>query len=320
MAGGLAALLDDVAVIAKMTAVAGKKAVAVVVDDTAVTPQYVEGITPARELPIIWRITRGSLVNKAILIVLLMTLDTLLPWVLTPLLMLGGLYLVYEGAEKVWEIAAGHQKHEEMTPVVQAGPNHEKVMVKGAVTTDFILSAEILVISLNTINDSLESDLGLWLKLVTMVVVALAITALVYGVVALIVKMDDIGLHLSKRKGTEKLGNMLVNGMPTLLNVLSFVGMLAMLWVGGHILVSGANTLGWSGPYRLAHVLADPAHHVPVVGGFLAWLVDTVYSALVGLLVGGVIVAVLHFLPFHRKDPHDPAAVEEALSTTQPKG
>ncbi|MGA4668380.1 DUF808 domain-containing protein [Propionibacteriaceae bacterium Y1923] len=310
MAGGLAALLDDVAVIAKMTAVAGKKSVAVVVDDAAVTPQYVDGFSPKRELPIIWRITKGSLVNKAILVALLMLLDTLLPWVLTPLLMLGGLYLVYEGAEKVYELISGHGKHEDKTAVVDAGPEHEKVMVKSAITTDFILSAEILVISLNTINDSIDGELGIGLKLVTLLVVAIAITALVYGVVALIVKMDDIGLHMTKKPNTERFGRLLVNGMPTLLNVLSFVGMLAMLWVGGHILVSGLNTLGWSGPYDLAHLLADPAHHVPGIGGFLAWLVDTVYSALVGLLVGGLIVLVLHFLPFKRKDPHDPQLAE----------
>ena len=313
MAGGLAALLDDVAVIAKMTAVAGKKAVAVVVDDAAVTPQYVDGFSPARELPIIWRIAKGSLVNKAILIVLLMLLDTFLPVVLTPLPMLGGLYLVYEGAEKVYELVSGHGAHTDGEPVVEVGPNHEKLMVKGAITTDFILSAEILVISLNTLNDSSGSDLGIWPKLVTLIAVALAITVLVYGVVGLIVKMDDIGLHMTQQDagGTQKLGRLLVNGMPVLLNVLSFVGMIAMLWVGGHILVTGTHTLGWHGPYELAHFLADPAHHVPVVGGALAWLVDTIYSALVGLVVGGVIVAVLHFLPFGRKDPHDPDAVAE---------
>lgn len=313
MAGGLAALLDDVAVIAKMTALAGKKAVAVVVDDAAVTPQYVEGFTPARELPIIWRIAKGSLVNKAILIALLMLLDTFLPVVLTPLLMLGGLYLVYEGAEKVYELVSGHGGHKDGEPVVAVGPNHEKLMVKGAITTDFILSAEILVISLNTINDSVGGDLGIWTKLLALLVVGLAITVLVYGVVGLIVKMDDIGLHMTNQdaEGTQKLGRMLVNGMPVLLNVLSFVGMIAMLWVGGHILVSGTNTLGWHGPYELAHFLADPAHGVPGIGGALAWLVDTLYSALVGLVVGGLIVLVLHFLPFGRKDPHDPAAVEE---------
>ena len=182
MAGGLAALLDDVAVIAKMTSIAGKKAVAVLVDDAAVTPQYVDGFQPSRELPIIWRIARGSLVNKAILIVLLMVLDTFIPWVLTPLLMLGGLYLVFEGAEKVYEVFSGHGKHDAAVPVAAVGPNHEKLMVKGAITTDFILSAEILVISLNTINDSGGGDMGLGMKLATLIVVAIAITVLVYGV------------------------------------------------------------------------------------------------------------------------------------------
>lgn len=313
MAGGLAALLDDVAVIAKMTSIAGKKAVAVVVDDAAVTPQYVEGFDPKRELPIIWRIARGSLLNKAILIALLMVLDTFLPWILTPLLMLGGLYLVFEGAEKVWELVSGHDKHEQREAVVEVGPNHEKLMVKSAITTDFILSAEILVISLNTLNDS-SGDLGIWLKLAAMVVVGLAITVLVYGVVGLIVKMDDIGLHMTRQDepGTQRIGRMLVNGMPVLLNVLSLVGMAAMLWVGGHILLAGSNTLGWHGPYELLHTITDPIHGLPAVGGVLAWLVDTLVSALVGLVVGALVVLVVQFLPFHRKDPHDPAAVEEA--------
>lgn len=311
MAGGLAALLDDVAVIAKMTSIAGKKAVAVVVDDAAVTPQYVDGFSPARELPIIWRIAKGSLVNKAILIVLLMILDTFLPVILTPLLMLGGLYLVFEGAEKVYELVSGHGGHTEDKPVVVVGPEHENKMVKGAIMTDFILSAEILVISLNTINESSGGELGIWMKLLALLVVALVITVMVYGVCGLIVKMDDIGLHMTEQdaEGTQKMGRMLVNGMPVLLTVLSFVGMIAMLWVGGHILVSGTHTLGWHGPYELAHFLADPAHAVPVVGGALAWLIDTLYSAIIGLIVGGVIVLVLHFLPIGRKDVHESAAV-----------
>ncbi|MGA4507519.1 DUF808 domain-containing protein [Propionibacteriaceae bacterium G1746] len=314
MAGGLAALLDDVAVIAKMTSVAGSKAVGVVVDDAAVTPQYVQGFSPKRELPMIWRIAKGSLVNKAILIVVLMLLDTFLPVVLTPLLMLGGLYLVFEGAEKFYEAVKGGHEAEEKTPVVEAGPNHENTMVRSAITTDFILSAEIMVISLNTINDSISGGISIGMKAVTMVVVAILITLLVYGVVALIVKMDDIGLAMTERNdpGSQRMGRLLVNGMPWVLRVLSTVGIAAMLWVGGHILVSGFNTLGWHGPYELAHLLADPVHSVPGIGGFLAWLVDTVYSALVGLLVGGVIAVVMHFLPFHQKQPHDKDIAEGA--------
>lgn len=302
MAGGLAALLDDVAVIAKMASSAGSKAVAVVVDDAAVTPQYVRGFTPARELPIIWKITKGSLLNKAILIVLLLLLDQFLPFVLTPLLMLGGLYLSFEGAEKLWEKISGHKPEEEAGPAVDRGPDFEKKMTSSAIRTDFILSAEIMVITLNAVKET-NPTISLFPKAGTLVLVAIGITALVYGVVALLVKMDDIGLHMTEqdREGTQKLGRTLVNAMPHVMNLLSTVGMIAMLWVGGHILLSGADKLGWHEPYGLVHTLSEPAAHVAVVGGFLAWLVDTLCSAIVGLVVGAIIAVIIHFLPFGKK-------------------
>ncbi|NLT29642.1 MAG: DUF808 domain-containing protein [Propionibacterium sp.] len=301
MAGGLAALLDDVAVIAKMTSVAGSRAMGVVVDDAAVTPQYVQGFSPARELPMVWTIARGSLINKAILIIALLLLDHFLPIVLVPLLMLGGLYLSYEGAEKLWEKISGHKPEESAHPVAEQGPEHEKKMVKGAITTDFILSAEIMVISLNTINDT--GEMALSTKAITLVVVAVLITLLVYGVVGLIVKLDDIGLHMMKREsnGSQRVGKLLVDAMPVILALLSTVGMVAMLWVGGHILVDGAHKLGWDLPYHLVHLLADPAGSVPGVGGFLSWLIATGLSAVVGLIVGAVIVAIMHVLPFGKK-------------------
>ena len=237
MAGGLAALLDDVAMIAKMASAASTKAVGVVVDDAAVTPQYVQGFSPARELPIIWRISKGSLLNKAILIVALLLLDTFLPVLLTPLLMIGGLYLSFEGVEKLIEAVKGGHGAEEAKPVAVLGTDHEKSMVKGAITTDFILSAEIMVISLNAVNASLTESLGVVEKASVLAVVALLITVLVYGTVAFIVKMDDIGLHMSGREnsGTQKLGRGLVAAMPKVLSVLSTVGIVAMLWVGGHL-------------------------------------------------------------------------------------
>ncbi|GAB3624770.1 DUF808 domain-containing protein [Mariniluteicoccus endophyticus] len=308
MAGGLAALLDDVAVIAKMASAAGTKAVGVVVDDAAVTPQYVRGFSPARELPIIWKIARGSLVNKAILIVLLLLLDHFLPFVLTPLLMLGGLYLSYEGAEKLYE-ALFHRKDdaasEAVAPVpATADPEMEKKMVKGAITTDFILSAEIMVISLNTVNVSGGATMPLVDKTIVLVAVALLITLLVYGVVALIVKMDDVGLHMAKRdnEGSQRIGRSLVKAMPVVLSILSTVGIAAMLWVGGHILLDGAYKLGLKAPYDLVHHLEAPAHHVAGVGGFLGWLVNTLCSAVVGLVIGGIAVAIMHVLPFKKKD------------------
>ena len=175
------------------------------------------------------------------------------------------------------------------------GPEQEKAVVRGAVTTDFILSSEIMVISLGQV-----ADAPLIPRALTLIIVAFVITALVYGVVALIVKMDDIGLHLSERKnnGSQRFGRGLVKAMPMVLNVLSTVGIAAMLWVGGHILLSGADTLGWHAPYALLHLLEAPAEHIhPLLG----WIVDALVSAVAGLVVGAVLVLIMHLLPFRRK-------------------
>lgn len=314
MAGGLAALLDDIAAIARaaassvddIAAAAGRastKAVGVVVDDAAVTPQYMQGFTPARELPVIWRIAKGSLLNKAIILPVILLLSQFLPWALTPLLMCGGLYLSYEGAEKIWEAVSGHSKSQE-APAVVKGADHENTMVKSAITTDFILSAEIMVISLNEL-----TDLGFWLRAGALVIVAIAITALVYGVVAGIVKMDDVGLKLSTRENTRKLGQGLVKAMPIVLKVLGVVGTAAMLWVGGHILLVGMDDLGF-------HPIYDFVHHLEVAaagaGGFVGWLVNTFFSAVLGLVVGAIAVVVMHLLPFGKKhdDVEHPKAVD----------
>ena len=306
MSGGLAALLDDIAVLARMAAAstddvaaaAGRataKAAGVVVDDTAVTPQYVRDVEPSRELPIIRKIALGSLANKAIIIVFALLLSQFVPWILTPILMLGGLYLCFEGAEKVWERVSGH--HEEARPVTEKGPEAESRMVRGAVTTDFILSAEIMVIALNEVASE-----TFWSRAIILVVVGLCITALVYGVVAMIVKMDDVGLHLAGKKsaGVQRFGRGMVKAMPTVLEVISFVGMLAMLWVGGHILLVGLDELGVTAPYHLVHVLAGPAAGIAGVGTVLAWLVDTVCALIFGLAVGAVVVAIMHLLPHRR--------------------
>lgn len=314
MAGGLAALLDDVAVLARMAAAsvddvgaaAGRasiKAAGVVVDDAAVTPQYVRGVEPSRELPIIRRIATGSLGNKAIIIVFALLLSQFVPWLLTPVLMCGGLYLAFEGAEKVWERVSGAEEAD--APVVDKGPEAENKLVRSAVTTDFILSAEIMVIALNEIADE-----SFWSRAIILVVVGSVITVLVYGVVAVIVKMDDVGLHLAGREspGVREFGHRLVRSMPTVLEVIGFVGMLAMLWVGGHILLVGLDELGVTAPYHLVHLLADPAAGIAGVGALLGWLVSTVCAAIFGLIVGGVIVAVTHLLPRHGhgKDSHGP--------------
>lgn len=303
MAGGLAALLDDVAVIAKMASAASTKAVGLVVDDAAVAPQYVRGFSPAREFPIIWKIARGSLVNKAVLIVLLLLMEQFLPFLLTPLLMCGGLYLSYEGAEKLSEALFHRGTGDELVPVAEQGEVDEGKMVRGAITTDFILSAEIMVISLKSVIDNGGEDQSWVAKAVILAVVAVLITALVYGVVALLVKMDDVGLRMAERDnaGSQRFGRTLVSATPKVLSVLSTVGIAAMLWVGGHILLSGADELGLHAPYALVHQLEEPLHHIAVVGGLLAWLVNTLCSAIVGLVCGGLLVALLHVLPIGTK-------------------
>jgi predicted DNA repair protein MutK len=301
MSAGLFGLLDDVAAIARMAAAsvddigaaAGRataKAAGVVIDDTAVTPQYVHGIAAERELPIIKRIAIGSLRNKLLFILpAALLLSQFVPWLLTPILMLGATYLCYEGAEKVWERVSGHATH--AAPVAQRGEDAEKYMVTGAIRTDFILSAEIMVIALNEV-----ADQAFLARLVILVIVAVVITAVVYGVVAAIVKMDDVGLSLTQRSSTfaQRVGRGLVAGMPKLLSALSAIGTAAMLWVGGHILLVGTDELGWHAPYGVVHHWEQGVHHVGGVGGVLAWLINTAASAVIGLVVGAVVVAITH--------------------------
>ncbi|MDP2772547.1 MAG: DUF808 domain-containing protein [Nocardioides sp.] len=306
MSGGLFALLDDVAAMARLAAAsiddvsaaagrASMKAAGVVVDDTAVTPQYVQGVAAKRELPMIKRIAIGSIRNKLLLILpLALLLSQFLPWLLTPILMLGGTFLCYEGAEKIWERLSGH--HPEVELATELDADAEKTMVSGAIRTDLILSAEIMVISLNEVSD--EPFLS---RAIILVLVALGITALVYGVVALIVKMDDVGLALSQRRSnlSQKVGHMLVRAMPGLLATISVVGTVAMLWVGGHILLVGLDDLGWHAPYSWVHHLEEDVHHAAgAFGATLGWLVNTALSAVAGVVVGAVVVAVMHVLPF----------------------
>lgn len=301
MAGGLAALLDDVAAIARaaaasvddVTAAAAKassKAVGVVVDDTAVTPRYVTGFTPDRELPVIWQIAKGSLRNKLLLILpAILLLSQFLPWLLTPLLMVGGLYLSYEGAEKIWEAVTGHSKAKEAPAAVKGG-DQERQMIGGAIRTDFILSAEIMVISLNEV-----AEVGFWMRTATLIVVAIGITALVYGAVALIVKMDDAGLKMAGQPATRRLGEGLVKAMPIVMKILSTVGIAAMLWVGGHILLVGIRDLGWPVVYDFVRHYEEAAAHA--AGDFAGWLVDTAASAVLGILAGAIVVVVMHLVP-----------------------
>jgi predicted DNA repair protein MutK len=291
MSGGLAALLDDIATIAKVAAAslddlgaaagkAGAKAAGVVVDDTAVTPRYVTGFTPDRELPIIWRIARGSLFNKLVIITpAILALSVLLPWAITPILMAGGAFLCFEGAEKVLH-ALTHKEDLAAEVAEIAEPGHEETMIKGAVRTDFILSGEIMVIALNEV-----AAQGLALRTATLIVVAIAITALVYGAVGVILKMDDIGLNLARRQlgAVRALGRGLVRAMPRVLNALTVIGTAAMLWVGGQIVVHGAGL--------------HPPEWLGLHEGAAAWLADVAISGGIGLVLGMLIVGTLHLLP-----------------------
>lgn len=294
MAGGLLALLDDVALIARsaaasvddVSAMVGKTAVksaGVVIDDAAVAPGYLEGAKPSRELPMIWRITKGSLINKLVIILpILLLLSWLAPWSLPIILMLGGTYLCYEGAHKVIHALSSHS--EESESASDTGPDAEDKMVKGAITTDLILSAEIMVISLNSIMDQ-----SFWMRVFVLIGVAILITVGVYGAVALLVKLDDIGVGMIRRGRAETLGRGLVTAMPIILAVISVVGTFAMLWVGGHIIVQNLDSLNiWSWPYSTIH-----GWEVAVGGGFLGWLVNTAASLVVGLIWGVVAYAIV---------------------------
>ena len=264
MPGGLVALLDDVAVIARAAAAsiddvgiaasrAGAKAAGVVIDDAAVTPSYVTGLDPARELPLIWGITKGSLRNKLlILLPVAILLSEFLPWAVVPLLMIGGAFLCYEGAEKVIEKLGGAKHGKTLEDPIEDPVAFESARVSGAIRTDLILSAEIMAITLNEVAvESLVTRIGV------LAVVGIMITVIVYGAVALIVKMDDIGLHLAQKpgSGSQAIGRGLVAAMPKVLTVLSVVGTAAMLWVGGGIVIHGLHELGW-------HVPGDAVHAV----------------------------------------------------------
>jgi predicted DNA repair protein MutK len=314
MPSGLIALLDDVATIAKLTAsslddvagAAGKattKAAGVVIDDTAVTPRYVVGLSPQRELPIIGKIAWGSLKNKIlVLLPAALLLTAFAPFLITPLLMVGGAYLAFEATEKIIEKLLHEHEHEEQLVDAMADPaDLEKLQVKGAIRTDFILSAEIMAIALA----SLE-NLTLVTIAAALTAVAVAITVGVYGVVALIVKLDDIGLHMAERKSasTRRIGDALVHVVPKMLTALSGIGTAAMLWVGGGILLHGLEELRlFEG---LAHMIQDVAHSAGAAAGKLSglvrWLVNALAAAIAGILIGGAIVAIVRRFTGHPEE------------------
>jgi len=304
MASGLLALLDDVAGIAKLAAsslddvgaAAGKassKAAGVVIDDAAVTPGYIIGFTPDRELPIIAKIAKGSLINKLIfLLPLALLLSAFAPWALTPLLMIGGTYLAFEGAEKLVESLLPHAHHEEPIEVdMGTVAQIEDEKVRGAIRTDFILSGEIMAIALASVAARPISE-----QAVALVIVAILITAGVYGAVGFIVKMDDIGLHMAARRssGTRLIGRGLVRGMPIVMEALSAIGSFAMLWVGGGILLHGLEHYGFNTAPDLIHGLAHRvAEQTGALGPVLAWAIGAVAAAIVAVIVG-LVVVILH--------------------------
>ena len=328
MSVGLIALLDDIAAIAKVAAAslddvaaqaakAGAKAAGVVIDDAAVTPRYVHGFAADREVPIVWRIAKGSLKNKLVfLLPAALLLSAFAPFLITPLLMLGGAYLCYEGAEKVMEAIWPHAAHAHEATTGQSPQGaqaFEDARVRGAIQTDFILSAEIMAITLGTMPQS-----SFWMQAAVLAAVGVGITVAVYGAVALIVKADDAGVALAAgatpigslfgrggstpsgadralRPVTQAIGRGLVLGMPGFLKLLGLVGTAAMIWVGGGIIIHGFEEFGLGG---LGHALHDAAaaagRAMPALGGVVAWLVNAAGSGLVGLILGVAIVLVLH--------------------------
>jgi len=302
---GLLALLDDVVALAKVAAAslddvagqaakAGAKAAGVVIDDTAVTPRYVVGFAAKRELPIVGKIAMGSLRNKLlILLPAALILSFFLPWAITPLLMIGGAYLCYEGVEKVFEAILPHQAHEheaELGSVALTAQSLEDEKVAGAIKTDFILSAEIMAITLAAVPYS-----TIWTQAVVLALVGIGITVAVYGVVALIVKADDAGVALaSNDKATamsalsRALGRALVYGMPGFLTFISIVGTAAMIWVGGGIIVHGLEHYGFTAIGNAIHAAGHLVHALPAVGGFLEWVVTAALAGVFGLVIGAV--------------------------------
>ena len=304
MPSGLVALLDDVSIIARTAAAsiddvsvaaakAGSKTAGVVIDDAAVTPSYVTGLSPARELPIIWSITKGSLFNK--LIILLpgaLLLSEFLPGLIIWILMLGGAFLCYEGAEKIMEKLGGAHHGKTLEDEIEDPAEFEKQRISGAIRTDLILSAEIMAITLN------ELDLDVWWERgLALALVAVVVTVAVYGTVALIVKMDDVGLKLIQRKSGFGLtfGYALLQSVPKLLTFLSVVGTAAMLWVGGGIIVHGTHEVGFDLFYNIAHGAEYAVAGISgALSGVMGWLTYAAVSAVIGVVLGVIIATVLH--------------------------
>lgn len=302
---GLLALLDDVAAIAKIAAAsvddvmaqavkASSKAAGAVIDDAAVTPKFLSGFSAKRELPIVWRIARGSIFNKlVILLPVALLLAQFAAWAIPILLMIGGAYLCYEGAEKVahwW-----HKDHDAADALVaqkQIDPHLEETKVKGAIKTDFILSAEIMTIVLAALPQA-----NIWLTAASLAVAAVIITGFVYGAVAIIVKADDVGLRMAqygRLSATRSLGELIVKAMPSVLKTLTVIGTIAMLWVGGAIIVHGFEELGAD---QLGHAIKAVAEGgqnlIAPTGGVIAWAIQAALDGIVGLIIGLILIPIV---------------------------
>lgn len=280
MSVGLLAVVDDILTAALK---ASAKTAGVVIDDAAVTPQYVQGITPARELPVVGKIALGSLLNKFVAIIpAAMLLTAFAPWVLPFLLIIGGLYLCFEGAIKVLEWFGYQHGHGD------EGARDEKRLVLGAVRTDLILSTEIMLIALS----SLDPDMGMWMRLAVLAVIGLVMTGVVYGAVALLVKIDDVGLKMAKNpsKRVRHTGTRIVRSMPAVFRAISIVGTVAMLWVGGHLVIVNLGEVGWHFPADVLHAVE---HVLEPLGAVVVWIGDTALSFVGGLIVGLAIVGVI---------------------------
>lgn len=315
---GLLALLDDVAAIAKVAAAslddvaaqamkAGSKAAGAVIDDAAVVPKYLHGFAANRELPIVWRIAKGSIKNKLLFLLPAgLLLANFAPWLISPLLMLGGGYLCFEGAEKIYHSlmphSAGHDAGQGVVEQLNGDSAHlEEQKASGAIKTDFILSAEIMTIALAAIPDS-----HFWMEAATLALVGIGITVAVYGAVALIVKADDVGLYMARNGNlglTRGLGRGLVRMMPGFMHLLTIVGTAAMLWVGGSIIIHGLEQLGFGWLGHQIHDLAAIAGHMVPAGwlGFTEWTakaaLDGVFGAVLGLALIPVVTQVARLFP-----------------------
>jgi predicted DNA repair protein MutK len=297
MSVGLLAVVDDILTAALK---ASAKTAGVVIDDAAVTPQYVQGLSPARELHVVWRIALGSLRNKFLIIIpAALLLTAFAPWVLPFLLIIGGTYLCFEGAEKVLEWFGVHHAAGE------SDVRDEKKLIGGAVRTDLILSTEIMLIALA----SLDPDFGIWMTLGALIVIGLAMTVLVYGAVALLVKIDDIGLSMMKNPARQvrRTGARIVASMPAVFRVISIVGTVAMLWVGGHLVIANLAETFWHGPYDLVHTVT---HAIESAGPVIVWITDTAMSAVFGIVLGLIVVGIVMVVTrlLTKNQPHSVSA------------